>query len=218
VIRDLLTSILVIGLIHALVPAAPQTPGNQSPGNQPPGNATAANGTALKPLAPDPAAIVFATEIGLVLVSVKPASVADYESVIVALQEVLAQATDEETRTLARSWRVFKATELDVKANPLYVHMLMPTSAGVDYRPSLWLDKLLAGAPAELLAKYRDAFAAPPSKLALSEFANMAVAPIPKPTNASPGAPAVNGSPAKPGNQPPPAPLGFQLSGFGYQR
>ena len=35
-IRDLLTSLLVIGLVQAVVPSAPQTPGNQSPSNQPP--------------------------------------------------------------------------------------------------------------------------------------------------------------------------------------
>jgi len=210
VIRDLLTSLLVIGLLQAAVPPATQTPGNQTPGNQPPGNTTENNATPLKPIAPDPAAIVFSAPQGLVLVAVKAANVADYEAAIVALQEALAKATDEPTRTLARSWRVFKATELDSKANPLYVHMLMPAAAGIDYRPSLWLDKLLAGAPAELLAKYRDSFAAPPSKLALSEFADMSVAPLPKPANASPEAPAANGSPAQPGNKPPPGPLEYQ--------
>ena len=207
-IRDLLTSLFVIGLIQAVVPYAPQTPGAQPPGNQPPANVSDDNTTPLKPLTPDPAAILFTTPLGLVLVPVKAANVADYEAAIVALQEALAKATDEETRKLAQSWRVFKARELDAKANPLYVHMLMPTAEGVDYRPSLWLDQLLAGAPPELLAKYRDAFAGPPSKLALAEFANMAVAPIAKPTNASPDAPVGNASPAKPGNQPPASPSG----------
>jgi hypothetical protein len=38
----------------------------------------------------------------------------------------------------------------------------------VDYRPSLWLDKLLDGAPPDLLSKYRDTFATPPTKLSLT--------------------------------------------------
>ena len=217
--RDFLLSLLVIGFIQAAVPPLPQPPGNQTPANetpavQPPGNAPDDNATAPKPVAPDPAAVVFSTEVGLVLVAVKPDKVADYENAIVALQEVLAKASDEETRKLASSWIVFKASELDAKANPLYVHMLQPTVAGVDYRPSLWLDKLLEGAPADLLAKYREAFAAAPSKLALTEFANMAVAPVPRPANATPGAPALNGSPAKPRNASPAAPMA-NISGDG---
>lgn len=226
-IRDLFTSLVVIGLVQAAVPSAPQTPANQTPvnqtpvnqtpvaqspvtqpaTNQPPGNqsagATDENGTPLKPSVPDPAAIIFGTELGLVLVAVKPDKIVDYENAIVALQEVLAKAEDEPTRQLARSWRVFKALPVDPKS-PLYVHLLQPAQPGVDYRPSLLLDKLLAGAPADLLAKYRDAFLAGPNKLELQEFANMTVAPVPKPTNASPEAPAANTSPAKPGNGTPP--------------
>ncbi len=56
------------------------------------------------------------------------------------------------------------------KSSVIYVHWLDPVVTGVDYRPSLWLDKLLAGAPADLLAKYRDAFAVPPTKLSLTEL------------------------------------------------
>ncbi|MBA3270557.1 MAG: hypothetical protein H0T71_08580 [Acidobacteria bacterium] len=216
--RDLFTSLLVIGVMQAALPTAPRTPASQSPQNRsstnqtptnqapdpqrppepPAGNVSDDNASPLKPSAPDPAAIVFGTELGLVLVAVKPDKVADYENALVALQEVLAAAADSETRELARSWRVFKAVEVDAKSNPLYVHVLQSPVAGADYRPSLWLDKLLAGAPAELLAKYRDAFAVAPSKLALAEFANMAVAPLPKPTNESPASPATNASPNAP--------------------
>jgi len=77
------------------------------------------------------------------------------------------------------------------------VYLLQPPLPTADYRPSLWLDKLMAGAPAELLAKYRDSFAAPPTKLGLVEFANMSIAPVPKPTNASPSTPS-NVAPPKP--------------------
>jgi hypothetical protein len=169
--------------------APPQAPGNTSPG---------ATGTKT-----DPAAATFSTEQGLLLVSVKPDKVADYEAVIVALQDALSGATDEEARTLAAGWRVYKAADLDAKANAIFVHVLQPVVAGVDYRPSLWLDKLLEGAPADLLAKYRDSIAAGPTKLPLVEFANMSVKPTPKPTNESPDAPPPpqkpsNGSPAGP--------------------
>jgi hypothetical protein len=177
VTRFIAAAVLLVAATQT--PSTPPQPGNTSPG------------------APDPAAATFSTEYGLLLVAVKPDKVADYEAVIVALQEALASATDEEVRTLAAGWRVYKASELDAKANAIYVHVLRPAVSGVDYRPSLWLDKLLSGAPAELLAKYRDAFAGSPTKLPLVEFANMSVAPTPKPGNQSPNAPT---PPQKPSN------------------
>lgn len=192
-IRDLLTAVLTIGAVsYAAGLSTPQQPAS----NATAANATATNATATGGL--DPSVVTFATELGLVLHAIKPSSVADYESAIVALQDAMAKSTDEEVRKIAAGWRVFKATELDAKANPLYVHVLQPAIPRVDYRPSLWLDKLLEGAPPEILAKYRDSFAAPPSKLALTEFANMTVAPVAKPTNASANEPAKNSTPPKP--------------------
>jgi hypothetical protein len=161
VFRDLLTAFFVIAaFVHVAGIALPpqQPPTNLSPSNQPPGQPQ------------DPAAVVFTTDAGMVLHAVKPASAADYELAIVALKEGLAKAEDPETQKLAASWRIYKAAEPDAKSSVIYVHLLQPAVAGIDYRPSLWLDKLLAGAPADLLAKYRDAFAAPPSKLSLTEI------------------------------------------------
>jgi hypothetical protein len=57
---------------------------------------------------------------------------------------------------------------------------------GFDYRPSLLLDELIKELAPELLSKYQDAFAAPPTKLNLTELANMAVAPLP-PAEKKPG-------------------------------
>ncbi len=183
----LLLAVLLLQVALQTPPATP-TPGNASP---------------TAPLVPDPAAATFSTDLGLLLVAVKQDRIADYEAVIVALQEALAKSDDADVRTLASGWRVYKASDLDAKANALYVHLLQPTVPGVDYRPSLWLDKLVSSAPAGLLAKYRDAFAASPTKLPLVEFANMAVAPVPKPANGSPGGPT---PPVKPGNQTTPSP------------
>jgi len=97
-----------------------------------------------------------------------------------ALQGALASSTDPVRRSLAQGWRVFKADETDAKGNAVYVHALFPTIAGADYRPSLLLDQLLAEPPTELLAKYKDALAGPPTRLSLTELANMAVAPVKK--------------------------------------
>ena len=113
---------------------------------------------------------MFTTDTGLVLHAVKPASAADYELAIVALKEALSKSEDPEIQKLATGWRIYKAAEADAKSSVMYVHLLDPVAAGVDYRPSLWLDKLLEGAPAEMLTKYRDAFAVPPAKLSLTEI------------------------------------------------
>lgn len=106
----------------------------------------------------------------MVLHAVKPDSVADYEAAILALKDALTRAGDPETQKVASGWRIYKATEADAKSSVIYVHLLDPAVPGADYRPSLWLDRLLAGAPADMLAKYREAFATPPTKLSLTEL------------------------------------------------
>ena len=187
----------------------PQTPANASPStvssNQTPGNATPGNASPGGPPTIDPGAATFLSPVGMMVVTVKPDKTADYEALIVALQEALAKAEDQETRTLAAGWRVFKATDLDAKSNAIYIHLLDPAVTDTDYRPSLWLDKMLSGAPAELLSKYRDSFGAPPTKLSLTEFAKMSVAPAPKPGNGTPDAPVKNGSPESPSTPTKPA-------------
>ena len=185
--RFLLAVLLIQAAAQTVPPAAPQPPRNVTPSNTTPGNATPAAPKA--PVAPDPAAVTFTAKTGLLLVAIKPAMIDEYEAMIVALQEALAKSTDEEMRALARGWTVYKANEPDSKTNALYVHLLQPTVATADYRPSILLDKLMSGAPVEMLAKYRDSFAVPPTKLALTEFAKMSVMPVPKPTNASPAGP-----------------------------
>lgn len=123
----------------------------------------------------------------MLLVAVKPASVADYEQVIRTLQEATAQQTDQVKAAAAKGWRVFKASETDAKGNQLYVHVMLPAVTGFDYRPSLLLDELVEDVAPELLSKYQDAFATAPSKLNLTEFANMSVAPLPTPASKKPG-------------------------------
>ena len=128
---------------------------------------------------PDPASVHFLGETGLLLVAIKPAAVADYEQVLRTLQEALAKDTDATRSSAAKGWRVYKAAEADAKGNALYIHMMLPAVTGFDYRPSLLLDELIKELAPDLLTKYQDAFATPPSKLNLTEFANMSVVPVP---------------------------------------
>lgn len=143
-----------------------------------PQNATPAQPT-VQP-SPDPASAHFTAAAGLLLVAIKPAAIPDYELAIRALQEALAKDTDPIRSAAAKGWKVFKA-ETDAKGNQLYVHMLLPTVTGFDYRPSLLLDELIKDLPPELLSRYQESFAMPPTRLNLTEFANMSVAPLPEP-------------------------------------
>lgn len=138
---------------------------------------------------PDPASVHFLADTGLLLVAIKPAAVADYEQVIRTLQEAMAKDADATRSSAAKGWRVYKATEPDAKGNTLYIHLMLPAVTGFDYRPSLLLDELINELDPAVLSKYQDAFAMPPSKLNLTEFANMSVAPLPppKPTEKKPG-------------------------------
>ena len=119
--------------------------------------------------------------------TVKPTSLADYELVIQTLQAALAKDTDSKRAAAAKGWLVYKALESDAKGNAIFIHMLAPAVPEFDYRPSLLLDELVKELAPELLTKYQDAFAAPPTKLNLAAFAHMSVAPAPPPPPKKPG-------------------------------
>jgi hypothetical protein len=169
----MLTPVMVALATALALAQTPTPPPAQAP--TPP----AAQTDAPKPA--DPATSSFATDAGLILVVIKPDKTADFELAIRTLQEKLSADPDPARQAIAAGWRVFKAVEPDEKGNVVYVHVLLPATPGFDYRPSLLLDELLGAAPPELLSKYRDAFAVPPAKLSLTEFANMAVAPVAPP-------------------------------------
>jgi hypothetical protein len=145
---------------------APQPPASQSPA---------------QPAAPaDPASSHFTTAAGILLVTIKPTSLADYELTIRTLQEALAKDKDPKRVEAAKGWTVFRATENDAKGNHVFVHVMLPAVVNFDYRPSLLIDELVKELAADLLTRYQDSFAAPPTKLSLTEFAAMSVAAVEK--------------------------------------
>jgi hypothetical protein len=160
---SLVTVAPVLLLLLAVQAAAPQQPATPAP----PATTSA-----------DPATSAFASEAGLILVAIKPAAIADYEAVIRTLQGALVKDADASRKAAAKGWRVFKAASPDAKGNVLYIHTMLPAVPGFDYRPSLLVDTLVKDLLPELLTKYQDAFAGPPSKLELTELANMTVAPV----------------------------------------
>ncbi len=161
-------AVLVLFLAALRPSSAPaQTPTNQSPSAVTPA-----------PVPVDPATSSFATEAGVILIAIKPTMTDAYEAVVRALNEALVKDTDEARRAAAKGWRVFKATEPDAKGNSVYVHVFLPAVPGFDYRPSLLIDALVAELAPDLLTKYQESIAGAPSKLSLTELANMTMAPV----------------------------------------
>ena len=125
----------------------------------------------------------------MILVTIKPTAIQDYELAIRALQEALFKDTDATRKAATKNWRVFKAATPDAKGNAVYVHVMLPAVPGFDYRPSLLVDTLVKELAPDMLSAYRDSFAVPPAKLDLKELANMAVAPLPLPAPKAPEVP-----------------------------
>jgi hypothetical protein len=165
---------------QAPAPAPQAAPAPAPPPAQAPAPAVPAPAPAQPPA--DPARLEFPadTVTGLVLVAIKADRTADYDAVLARLREVLASTTDEARRRQAQGWQVLRAQEKDAKGNVIYVHVIASPVPGVDYRPSFVLDALVEALAPELLAKYRDAFAAAPTRLSLGPVAAPTTAP-PKP-------------------------------------
>jgi len=168
-------------LVCVLAALTPSSPAAQTSTNQSPSAVTPA------PLSVDPATASFVGQAGVILITIKPAMTDAYESVIHILHGALANDTDEARRAAAKGWRVFKAAESDAKGNAVYVHVFLPAVPGFDYRPSLLIDALVKDLAPDLLTKYQESIAGAPSKLSLTELANMAVAPVVAPEVKKPG-------------------------------
>lgn len=183
--------------------AQPAQPSAPAPPGQPPAASSPSEDAATLPK--DPAQVLVSTASAVLLVPVKASLAADYEAALTLLQGAFASSDDQQARQVAAGWKVMKAQEADSKGNVVYLHMLQPAMAGIDYRPSMWMDRLVQDLPSDVLDKYRDALAGPASLLSLTDVAIMSEAPAPAPkTDAVPDAPSgVQGTRPGPGTPPP---------------
>jgi hypothetical protein len=87
--------------------------------------------------APNPAAPtvarVFTAGTGLILNTVRPDRVVDFEMVVAYLQSAFETSTDPMVRAQGRGWRIYKAAEPGPNATVLYVFLIDPTVANADY-------------------------------------------------------------------------------------
>jgi len=116
------TRLLVLAVLLVSVPAGAQTPAPAAPPAAP---------TAVPTPAPTPR--TFTAPVGLLLNTVRPERVADFERVIGYLQDALARSGDAKDRAQAQGWCVYRAAEPGPGGSVLYVFVLDPTVPGADY-------------------------------------------------------------------------------------
>jgi hypothetical protein len=95
---------------------------------------------------------IFGADAGLILSSVRPDKVADFENVLTRIHEALALSSDPVRGEQAAGWKAFKATEPGPNDSVLYVFVMDPAVKGADYT----LSRLLSEAfPDEVQALFR---------------------------------------------------------------
>jgi hypothetical protein len=143
------TSALALALLPAAVlaqtppaqspsqPPAGQTPpaGQQPPTGQPPAGQNPAGQTGQAPGAPaQPAApkVTFKSNVGMMLVQVKPDQTAAFEEMIAKLRSGTASATDPGVKSQS-TVRVYKSQEPGAGGNAFYVMLYEPATPGTEY-------------------------------------------------------------------------------------
>ena len=105
------------------------------------------------------AALVFASEAGLLFSPIKPDRTAVFEEVIRKVHDALAASPDPVRKQQAAGWKVYRAEEAYQKTT-LYVSVIDPAVKGADYAVFRVLQESVGEAPArELFEKFRDAHA-----------------------------------------------------------
>ena len=106
-----------------------------------------------------PAALVFASDAGMVLNFIKADKTADFEAVIVKLKEALQKSEKPERKQQAASWKVFKSPDPAQGGNVLYVFIIDPSVKGADYTVSTILNEAFPQEVQALYKQYADAYA-----------------------------------------------------------
>jgi hypothetical protein len=129
-----------------VVPPAPEPQAPAVPAQTPPAPTTPAPTTPAAPAAvATPLALLarsFTSKSGLLLNTVRPERVKDFETVMWYLQQAFEKSTDPTVRAQAQGWKIFRAVDLGPNATVLYVFVLDPAVPGADYS----LGRILADA------------------------------------------------------------------------
>ena len=128
------TGALALALLPASVFA--QTPAQPAPAQPPAGQTPPAATTPAQPATPAAPKLTFKTNVGMLLVQVKPDQTAAFEEMISKLKSTLASATDPAVKQQA-SVKVYKSSEPGAGGNAFYVVLYDPATPGTEY---YWLE------------------------------------------------------------------------------
>jgi hypothetical protein len=164
--------VIISALALALLPAAAfaQEPPVQQPPTQPP--AQTAPAAPEQPAAPR---VSFTGPAGMLLVQIKPDQTAAFEEMAAKLKSSLSASTDEKLKAAGTAIKFYKAAE-PMGPNPLYVVLVEPAVANTEYdffmliNATLTPDQQRDPANVEAFKRWAAAFAAPPSRLNLTQL------------------------------------------------
>lgn len=132
--------ILALAVIAAAaVPSYAQTPAAQAPAVP---NARVFNGGA-----------------GLILYTIKPGSIADFEMVLNKTKEALMKSEKPGRKQQAASWRVYKSDQTAANGNVTYVMVIDPSIKDADYNIVNVLNEVFPAEIQALFKAYTEAFA-----------------------------------------------------------
>ena len=141
-------------------PAAPQepTPPTQAP---PPAPAPAPGQPAPGQPAgatPAPAAgLVFTSDAGFVIFTVKTEGAADFEAFFQKLKQALHQRVQPEYVQMAEGWKLFRVADLAQAGQVLYASLMEPAVAAADYDPLRIVTEVFPAEAPDLIAKLKEA-------------------------------------------------------------
>ena len=140
-------------------PATPPAGTAQTPA-APPGAPAAPAVTVPVPGAPPlPIGRVFGSDAGMILSTVRPDKVMDFEEVLERIHEALSISTDPVRRQQAAGWKAFKEVEPGPNSTVLYVFIMDPAVKGADYTVSKLLSEAFPDEVQEIYKLYNGSFA-----------------------------------------------------------
>ena len=99
----------------------------------------------------------FATGAGVLFFHVKSDRLAEFESVVARIRQVLDTTTDPARRQQADGWRIYKSMEMT--SGPVYVFMFDPATTTADYDPIKLLGEVMPVEVPDLYTQLKNATA-----------------------------------------------------------
>ena len=181
--RHIMVGTLVTGLLLVSQSAFAQAPAPQ------PDPAAPAQPAPAAPAQPAAApGLTFDGDAGLLFMQIKPDKTADFESVMVKLNEALTKTDKPERKQQAAGWKIYKSKEPGANGNVLYVAIINPTLKGADYTVAKILYEVFPTEVQTIFPTYRDSFAAGLSRTNLSLVQDFSAAGHAQNTPAAPAA------------------------------